>query len=248
MEFKYYDPSLDGFIDRQKVEHQLSQIRSSKPGLALGAVRIFNDGKIIQDITPNLVVAMGRQYVAQRIFGLAHPNETELDDPMNPDKIPIWEWKVTHFGLGSGGALIVGNYVNLLGPEVCDLDLYEPISLSGNPGDPSYLTSPGDAYKNIQPTPFVVKPIKPSGTIDIVGADDLDCSFGRTYSYARVICTKFPGEPNYLENEDDYLNVNEAALYYSNGVDKVRTFAHICFSPKYIEKKSELVIEWYIMC
>ena len=248
MLYKYYNPSLDAFVDRDNVEEKLLKIRKSKNDLAVGAVRIFENGEIIQDITPNLVVAMGRQYVAQRIFGLAHPNETEVPDGQNSDIVPIWDWKITHFGLGSGGALVVGSYVNLLGPEACDLDLYEPIPLSGNPGDPSYLTSPGDPYKNVPATPFVVKPIKPSGTIDIVSSRDLNCSFGRTYSYVRVICSKFPGEPNYLQSEEDYLNINEAALYYSNGKQKVRTFAHICFSPKYIEKKSELVIEWYIMC
>ena len=243
--FKYYNPNISDMIDRAGVEQELSKIRKGGKELALGVVRIFENGKIIENLTQNLVVAKGRQYIAQRLFGLAHPSEVEVSPNAS---IPIWDWKVTHFGVGSGGSVVVGSYVNLLGPEICDEDLYDPIALSGSPGDPSYLTSPGDPAKGVSPTPFVVKPIKPSGTIDIVAATDLNCTIGRTYSYVRVVCSKFPGEPNYLQFDDDYLAINEAALYYSDGVDKVRTFAHICFSPKYIEKKSELVIEWYILC
>ncbi len=245
MNYKYFKPDLKDMVEKNYVEKILGNIRKKKTGLVVGAYRIFKDGEIVQNISENLVVAMGRQYVAQRIFGISHPNETEI--PPFVEK-PIWEWTVTHFGLGSGGALVAGGYVNLLGPEICDVDLYNPTPLSGNPGDMSYLTSPGDLSRNVNPTPYVVKPIKPSGTIDIVAADDINCSFGRTYSYVRIICSKFPAEPNYLENDDDYLNINEAALYYTDGSKKCRMFGHICFSPKYVEKKSELVIEWYILC
>lgn len=241
--FKYYNPAIEAMVDRPGVERELAKIRRSGKELALGVVRVFQDGEIVENLTQNLVVAKGRQYIAQRLFGLAHPSETEVSPNAS---VPIWDWKVTHFGVGSGGSVVVGSYVNLLGPELCDEDLYEPLALSSN--DPAYLTSPGDPAKGVSPTPYVVKAIKPSGTIDIVGATDVNCPTGRTYSYVRVVCSKFPGEPNYLQFDDDYLAINEAALYYSNGGQKVRTFAHICFSPKYIEKKSELVIEWYILC
>lgn len=244
MNFKYYDPNIENMYQKEKVEKTLSRIRQNNDNMALGVVRMFKDGELIEDLNQNLVVGKGRQYVAQRIFGLAHPSETEV--PPNAS-IPIWNWTVSHFGFGSGGSLAIGKYVNLLGPEICDEDLYDPIPLSGNPGDPSYLTSPGDPVKGILATPYVVKSIKPSGTIDIVAATDLNCSSGRTYSYARVICTKSPGEPNYLTYDDDYLPINECALYYSNGI-KVRMFAHLCFGLKQIEKKSEYVVEWYILC
>lgn len=245
--YQFYNPSLDHIVDKDKVEQSLIKFRLNSDSPAVGVVRIFKNGEIIQDLTQNTVVALGRQYIAQRIFGLAHPSETEVPNSAQSEIVPIWDWKVTHFGLGSGGSLVVGSYVNLLGPEVCDMDMYEPLPLSGKPGDPSYLTSPGDPFKGVDPVKYVIKPIKPSGTIDIVGSGDIDCPHGRTYSYVRVVCSKFPGEPNYLEFDDDYLNINEAGLYYSNGKDKVRMFAHICFAPKYIEKKSELVIEWYVM-
>ena len=39
---------------------------------------MFNNGDLILDTTPNLVVGIGRQYVAQRLFERAHPSEEEI--------------------------------------------------------------------------------------------------------------------------------------------------------------------------
>lgn len=242
-QFKYYDPSIENVTNDSALLSKLSDIRQhgfDDNKSVVGAVRIFKNGRVTQDVVPNLVVGLGRQYIAQRIFGVSHPAETEIGTN------PVWDWKITHFAFGSGGAATVGDYTNLLGPDLCDRDLYKALPLSKN--DTSYLTTPGDTLRSINQVQYAVKSILPTGTIDIVAADDLNCSQGRIYSYVRVICTKFPGEPDYLEDGDDYLNINEAALYYTNGVNKVRMFSHICFPAQYVEKQSEFVIEWYIMC
>lgn len=239
--FKYYDPNIDLVYNDGKLMSNLNKIKKDKQTLVSGAVRIFKDGEVVQDLTPNLVVGLGRQYIAQRLFGTVHPTETEIGP-----KDPVWEWKVTHFAFGNGGTATVGDYTNLLGPESCDRDLYHALPLTDK--DPVYLPTPGDPFRGVESVEYAVKPIQPTGTIDIVATDDLNCSQGQIYSYARVICTKFPGEPEYLENDDDYLQINEAGLYYSNGVDKLRLFSHICFPGKQVEKSSEFVIEWYIMC
>ena len=241
--FKYYDPSIELVKNDTVLLSKLHTIRETgfvNNKSVVGAVRIFKNGKVCQDVTPNLVVGLGRQYIAQRIFGLAHPAETEIGTN------PVWDWKITHFAFGNGGAATIGDYTNLLGPDSCDRDLYNAIPLSKT--DTSYLTTPGDHQRSIAPVQYAVKSILPAGTIDIVAADDLNCSQGKIYSYVRVVCTKFPGEPDYLDDGDDYLNINEAALYYTNGVDKVRMFSHICFPAKYVEKQSEFIVEWYIMC
>ena len=246
--YKYYDPNLDLIYNDSALLTKLNTIRSQKPGLVCGAVRLFKNGEIIQDVTPNLVVGLGRQYVAQRLFATTHPAESETGALGND--IPVWDWVVTHFGVGNGGAATVGDYTQILGPDICDQDLYQAHQLSHV--DPQYLTSPGDLKRNIQPIEYVVKPIKPTGTIDIVYGDDINCIQGRIYSYVRIVCDIFPGEPDYLANDDDYININEAGLYYTNnktGDDaRLRMFAHICFPSKYVEKASEFVIEWYIMC
>lgn len=245
--FKYYDPSLDLVYNDSNLLSKLNTIRSEKPGLVCGAVRLFKNGEMIQDVSSNLVVGLGRQFVAQKLFGTSHPAEVETG--LTGD-LPVWDWKVTHFGVGNGGAATVGDYTQILGPDLCDQDLYQAHQLSHV--DPQYLTSPGDIKRGIEPIEYVVKPIKPTGTIDIVFGDDIACIQGRIYSYVRVVCDIFPGEPDYLMNDNDYIMINEAGLYYTNGKigdeSKLRMFAHICFPAKYVEKVSEFVIEWYIMC
>lgn len=252
--FKYYDP-----YDSENLKTVLPLLGDLKTnrrndGLVKGVVRTFLDGKIIDHrdlnvldksgdavetsgtVMENIVVASGRKYVAQRLFANRHPSDQE-----------VYNWEITHFGLGSGGAVVVGSYVNLMGPELCDQDLYEPLPLTGDPPDPLFLTSPGDSVRDVSPMQYAVKPIEPSGMIDIILTNDIDCDSGPTYSYVRCVCVKSISEPNYLPEDDDYILINESCLYYSDGNDAY-AFAHICFPPKYVEKKSEFVVEWYILC
>lgn len=233
---QYYDP-----YDVSNVEQALPKLQQLKQfgrndGLVKGVIRLFENGKLIGECLENLVVANGRKFVAQRLFGTRHPSDA-----------PVFDWEISHFGIGSGGATISGSVVNLIGPEVCDQDLNEPIAFSGNPTNSIHLASPGDAVRGISPVDFAIKPIEPSGLIDIILTQDLDCAFGPTFSYVRAVCVKSISEPNYLPNEDDYVMINESGLYISDGTS-TQIFAHICFPPKYVEKKSEFVIEWYILC
>ena len=252
--FKFYNPYDTN--NMKTVLPLLAKLKTERrnDGLVKGVVRTILDGKIIDHSTmnildkygnivksdnavmENIVVARGRRYVAQRLFNTRHTSDLQ-----------VYDWEISHFGLGSGGAVIVGSYVNLMGPEVCDQDLYEPVPLTGDPPDPLFLTSPGDNVRGISPTEHVVKPIEPSGMIDIILTNDIECDFGPTFSYVRCVCVKSISEPNYLPEDDDYILINESCLYYSDG-NNAYTFAHICFPPKYVEKKSEFVVEWYILC
>ena len=92
---------------------------------------------------------------------------------------------------------------------------------------------------------FIIKPFASPLTEEEL--NDIDCDFGPTFSYVRCVCVKSISEPNYLPEDDDYILINESCLYYSDGNDAY-AFAHICFPPKYVEKKSEFVVEWYILC
>lgn len=237
MSFKYFDENKYDW-DEQLLE-RLSSIakNSQKPGMIKGAARAFKNGELVVDLNENLVVGLGRQYVAQRLFGLEYEGESY--------STPIWDWKVTHFGVGGGGSLMSGAYVNLMGPTVCDQDLYQPIPLSETNDD--YLTSPGDIVRNIDPVEYSIKSILPHGKIDLIAANDMNCTFGPVYSYVRIRLNILPGEPDYLDDEE-FIRINEAGLYYTDDVQNLRMFAHICFAPKYIETKSEFVIEWYILC
>jgi hypothetical protein len=239
---KHYDP-----YDKKNIIAALPLLSELKTkgrndGLLKGVVRTIQDGKLVDECIENIIVARGRRYVAQRLFGTRHPSDA-----------PVYNWEISHFGLGSGGAVISGSTVNLMGPETCDLDLYEPLPQAGSPPITSYLTSPGDGIRGIAAEPYAAKPIEPSGSVDIIATEDIECEYGLTFSYVRCICVKSIGEPNYLPTDDDYIMINEACLYYTDSLinpnnASTALFAHICFPPKYVEKKSEFVVEWYILC
>jgi len=233
---KYYDPyDLDNI---NNVLPTLNNLRKygRNDGLVKGVVRLFENGKLIGECLENLVVANGRKYVAQRLFGTRHPSDA-----------PVFDWEISHFGFGSGGATVNSSIVNLVGPEVCDLDMNSPIAFSGNPVNSAHLSSPGDATRGISPVLNSIKSIEPAGRIDIILTPNLSCAYGLTFSYVRCVCVKSISEPNYLLNDDDYILINESGLYISDRTS-TQMFAHICFPPKYVEKKSEFVIEWYILC
>jgi len=217
------------------IERTLSKLhKKGNNGLINGVVRTILDGKIIDEYLDNVTVANGRRFVAQKIFQDKHQSDEDYRN-----------WHISYFGLGQGGAITVGTQVNLLGPQICDKDLYNAIPLSND--NTSFLTSPGDSVKNISPVNFVAKPID---DVNFVTAQDIDCSY-TTHSYIRCVCVKSIGQPDYLENDNDYIMINEACLYIANTNNissNTSTFAHICFPPKYVAKKSEFVIEWYVLC
>lgn len=255
--FKYYDPDINNIKKDKKLISQLSDIYDNRKGMVCGAVRMFKNGELVQDTIPNLVVGLGRQYVAQRLFNTTQASEihTGLDG-----YDPIYKWKISHFAVGNGGAATVGDYTNIIGPDVCDGDIYSAISMSNT--DFRYLTTPGDPLRGIPPVEKAEMPISnnngnitTSGSVDIAQTETITCSNNIIFSTVRLTCVIPPGMPDYLLDGDDYININEAALYYVSDIADInnkpvlsRIFAHICFPGKYIEKSSEFVIEWYILC
>jgi hypothetical protein len=133
---------------------------------------------------------------------------------------------------------------------VCDEDLYVPLPLAS--GDNAYLTSPGDVPNGVAATPYVGKRIEYDGTITVVENTSISCT-NAYYTWVKCECLKAIGEPTTIAAGES-VRIDEAALYYTNygdvapGAETTYTFAHICFAPKWIEKESELLIEWYILC
>lgn len=209
-----------------------------------GFVRLIKNNKPITTFMPNLVVASGRRFVAQKLFNKKYTTDTDF--------FSSGIYAVTHFGIGSGGSLITEGIVTLNGPNMCDEDLITPIPLSD--ANVNYLTSPG--APNLLPvptvaTPYVCKRIESDGTITVVQNQSISCT-DPWYTWVRCRCIKSVGEPdNILDGES--VKIDEACLYYTDYIDTptdvdVHTFAHICFAPKWIEKEVELIIEWYILC
>jgi len=216
----------------------------------VGWVQVYMNDHNLARRTPdhegsNLIVAKGREFVAQKIF------ETNImgDGTTRTD---FYNYKVSHFAVGAGGAVVSGQDVTLQGPAIADTALYQPISL----GDEIYLEEPSH-YSDTTESPVVhtyenaVKPIMTHGDIYLEpvsyeGAPDY-------YTKVKCTCVVPAGEPSMLAPGAS-TPINEASLYFVNAAladtdpAKLQMFSHICFPPKWKEKESNLTIFWYILC
>lgn len=218
-----------------------NQVRNNGKRLPVGWVRAFlhKDPKKLGSPFydgPNLIVAKGREFVAQKIFQV----NVKEDETSRPD---YRSHKVSHFAIGSGGATVVGDVVTLNGPDIEDTYLYEVVSL----GNAVYLDEPS-SYTAGGESPLVhtyedaVKPITTDGEIFLEPV-----TYGASEYYTKVKCTCVipAGEPTMLDPGTS-VEVSEAGLYFVNASD-VQMFAHICFAPKWKELESQLTIFWYIL-
>ncbi|MFW6121752.1 MAG: hypothetical protein ACOC80_12775 [Petrotogales bacterium] len=182
---------------------------------------------------PNLVVAQGREFVAQKIFGLY---STESSTRTN-----LTSHEITHFAIGGGGSEIESDSVTLVGPEIGDSGLYRPIGL----GDSSYLDEPSSIEEgSLHTYENAVKSISTDGqrfleSVSYEGTSDW-------YTKVKCECVIPSGEPSQLDS-DDSVKIDEAGLYLVDG-SNVKMFSHICFPPKWKEKESDFEIHWYILC
>ena len=198
--------------------HNLKQI-----SLKQNYAKIIIDGEVV-DITNNMVVAPGRAISCQKLFGKVPTGEPDYRD-----------FFVSHFGIGSGGSSMVNDIITYNGPDICDIDIINPIQL--DPGNTSYLTSPS----NIE---YVCKPIEQDGYFEFTTNTSISCT--ETY-YSTMKChCQLNNEPTNLFL-DQQVKVDEAALYYTNG-SETKLFARITFSPKYIDQTTSFSIDWYVIC
>lgn len=206
----------------------------------IGWVQMYMNKKLVLD-DHNLVVAQGREFVAQKIFGIYaysggnRPNYTG--------------YKISHFGIGGGGAVASGDTFELKGPAICDTGMYKPITLGNNAyyDDPSnYDAGTTSLFRAVDS----IKPITGDGGSVLLesvsypeGSSTPTCTF---YTKAKCTCIIPAGEPSGLSSGSS-IQISEAGLYFTSS-STVKMFSHICFSPKFLEKESELEIIWYILC
>lgn len=190
----------------------------------VGWVRAFLNDRLVVD-KPNLVVAQGREFVAIKTFEV-----TETSSGTNrPD---YSSYKISHFGVGSGGSSVVDDEVTLLGPNICDTSLYSPIALSDGG---TYLTEPNG-------TDYVLKSIVDGGSIYLEQGGLCSPDY---YTKVKCVCMVNIGEPTTL-SAGESIKIDEAALYFTDG-SNAKMFSHICFAPKWKEKESEFMLIWYIL-
>lgn len=225
--------------DEYRIFDKLAGAKSKLTG-PLGWVRIYLQDKLVED-RPNLVVAHGREFVAQKLFNLIDYDTGQRTDWTNH--------KVSHFAIGSGGSVVNGEDVTLLGPNPCDSHLYKTISL----GNVNYLPEPyvydldvGEDPLDIYKNTYAVKPItEDNGSIFLESSlyDEGACEY---YTKVRCTCIIPSGEPQNL-SPGESVQISEASLYFINGND-AQIFSHVCFPPKYKAKEDTITILWYILC
>jgi hypothetical protein len=217
-------------------------IKNSSP--FLGLVRIFENNVLNVDESKdgwltNMTIATGREFAAQSLFKKSSPNSLFGD---------VTNYKVDAFGIGSGGSVIdVNNNVTLLGPELCDIGLYSPISIN------SQCLQVNDNTNNVKPN--VVKFIESAGPGSVPGTIEFEISSSADFSncnlnYYTVVkstCVIDHQEPSML-NPGESIKVDEAMLFLTSTQNtNPRPFAHICFAPKFIELETIFKIEWYVI-
>ena len=218
------------FSEDYKIFDEL--IRNKKSNGPIGWARIFLQTKngLVYDEESNLVVAQGREYVAQRVFNsCTYSGGSRLD----------WtSYVISHFAVGSGGSVVIGSppAVTLNGPYICDTELLSATSL----GIAGYLTEPSSVV-------LAVKPITASGgskyleSVSYSGGSS-SCTY---YTKMKCTCVIPSGEPDSLL-AGGTTKIDEAGLYFVSGSEPL-LFSHICFAPKWKEKESTLTIQWYIL-
>ncbi len=182
----------------------------------------------------NMIVGQGRAFVAQRIFNFTD-GVTDLRN-----------YRVSHFGVGAGGATVNGDNITLLGPNVCDTALYKPITLNSTHNDPGNFDTSQvpESVRNLYTSVGAVKPI---ASLELMNEDyedgELTCAYK---TKLKCECIVDGGEPSALP-DDGFVPISEAGLFITNGTD-AKLFAHVCFAPKYKELDSIITIEWYVLC
>jgi hypothetical protein len=211
-----------------KIFDMLAQKGNHNTTGPIGWVQIFLQTRhgLVYDDGSNLVVAQGREFVAQRVFNsYAYSGGSRTN----------WtNYVISHFAVGSGGSVVSGSpsVVTLNGPFVCDTKLLAATSLGGV----GYLTETDSGVLT------AVKPITTKYLESVSYSGSSPCS---SYTKMKCTCTVSDTEPTSLA-PGGTTKIDEAGLYFVSG-STVKLFSHICFAPKWKEKESTLTIEWYIL-
>jgi len=206
----------------------------------VGLVRIIQDGNVVsidkdhpEGWLTNVTVGIGREYVAQRVFGLTSGRTTNLTVA---GTIDVSAFTVTHFGIGSGGTSAGPTLVT---PTVADTKLNSALQFNASALD----------YNNGSTTQTkAAKSITSGGGSIVFQTDPLS---NNNYSAVKCTCVVAASEP--ITNElgatlttGNAAKIDEAMLFASSGTTLI-PFAHITFMPKYVEFESTLTIEWIII-
>jgi hypothetical protein len=209
-----------------------------------GAVRLLKNKEVIKDkmsrdgFITNMAIATGREFTAQSIVK-KHPPTSRFGNISN--------YKVDAFGIGSGGATDDGT-VTLLGPALGDKGLYTPLKINTNCLD--VVDNAGTIRQHIVKHIESPGPGNRAGTITFEMSNNIEFTSlpDEYFTVIKFVCVIDHTEPTNIEYGDPGVKVSEAMLFLTSPTNtNPLPFAHVCFSPKWIEKNSIFEIEWYII-
>lgn len=232
--------------DILKQEKRFSFQKKNSRSPVLGLVQIYQNGKLNRDQSEdgwltNMTIASGREFINQAIFK-KHSQSSIFGN--------VSDYKVDAFGVGSGGSTIdISENITLNGPSLFDIGLYKPIQINSQCLPSIRNSDPSTQIEN------VVKFIESTGAGNMNGSIEFETSrssefTGSPYDYytvTKLTCIIEPQEPSFL-NPGESVKIDEAMLFATSPTNtNPLPFAHICFSPKYIELEAEFTILWYII-
>lgn len=221
--------------------YKIKDIVKNKPNTSpfIGLVRIYENGKLNTDQSEdgwltNMTIGKGREFANQSLFKIANPSSTLGD---------ITNHKIDHFGIGTGGCTIgTNNEVTLLGPKVCDSDLYIPHMLNT-----TCISNSAGSINTVKKITSTITNVLPGSISQEISSDLEFTNCPLYYTITKCRCIVEPSEPTILL-PGEYIKIDEAVLYATNSQDQNPIpFAHICFAPKFMEKEGTLTIDWYII-
>ena len=177
----------------------------------------------------NLVVYLGREWVASRIFGLDNPNIS----PVSADEFICW------FGLGSGGTVISGDPFVPDPPSSTNIDLNTSVMIHAtdnvNCGDPRSTPDIGFYKHKIWRTPYPT---------DVTFEQDPNNANAWLIIGIQVIIG--------TEDANGGL-LSEAGLFTSDSDTGGHTgpfhlFARVTFPSIYKDNSRQLIFVWYLYC
>jgi len=222
--------------DRTSVIEETSMAESgdlgNKSKRIVGRPKIFDlDGNLLAE-EENLVVMGGREIVAALISG----KSPTLND-----------YKITYFGIGTGGTSAVGGVPSTVGPYDNDSRLAQPVAISRTGLSD---TSTND-FKYIHDG--FLKRIESDGSI-VISAEEhtINTAHGQTQIYANTVITY-----NLTIKKDEPatkpVKFNEAGLYavkYTGNTPSKNDhilFARFTTLDKYLDIHDGIIIEWNIL-
>lgn len=238
----HYDHfSIEDYV--QKNSAMIQEKKKTSP--FVGLVRCIQDGEVVTGAESqngdgwlnNMTIAIGREFANQKLFNRFNSNSVITPKDLTGHEIDA-------FGVGSGGSTLDAQYnVTLTGPALCDPmpGLYTSIAINSACLD---ISGNNDVVKFIESA-------GPGGATGSIGQEKSTApeytACPDYYTITKCTCVIDNMEPTYL-NVGESVKIDEAVLYCTDSTNlNPIPFAHICFAPKFVEKESTFIVEWYII-